>query len=92
MLPQVLVGVALVGFAGFSLWDQHTMNVARIEGTLLGQHATDIRVQIDWSGLERHASTYDVSYTDGGGARQFRRCRIARHTVDGDILSWSPPL
>lgn len=92
MLLSLLGIAALLAVAAFFIWNRHTDAVARIEGALRAQHATDIRIAQNWFDFDRDTLTYDVTFSDSIGQSQHRRCKVAiRFGADGELF-WSPLL
>jgi hypothetical protein len=93
MILSILGGAALLGVAGFLLWERHDMATARIWAALRQQRATEIRIAADWLDFDRDTMTYDVEYTDREGLRRSNCCKVdLRPGTDDEGLYWASPL
>ena len=92
MIPSVLGLVALLGVAGFFIWERHDTCKALIEGDLRRFHFKDITISPDWFDFDRDTFTYDVEYTDDTGRRVLNRCKVNVHLLGDQMVYWQHPI
>jgi hypothetical protein len=87
---EVLLVIAVFGFAlAVTLW-QSADNKERINEYLLSKGASNITISWVWPGDERGSQTYNVKYTDRRGGSWGTRCKVAGW-FSGSKIYWREP-
>ncbi len=88
---EVLLVVAVFGFAlAVTLW-QSADNKDRINEYLLSKGASNVAISWVWPGDERRSQTYNVKYTDRRGDCWVTRCKVKGWLSGGEIYWHDPP-